>query len=75
MKGLAGRWRRVAARAGFITSSMRLPGGRHWFLGYQFPRAPGIDSLTGARVRERIGLPPDDAHYDVGDQPSCRRPP
>jgi len=34
---------------------MRLPGRRHLFLGYQFPRFPGIDTLTGARVRERIG--------------------
>jgi len=38
---------------------MRLPGRRHWFLGYQYVPAPCIDNLTGARVTERIGLPPD----------------
>jgi hypothetical protein len=55
LKGLAGRWRRVAARAGFITSSMRLPGRRHWFLGYQYVRQCAGLQAGGEGGRTRPG--------------------
>src|SRR6266567_4560301 len=49
LKGLAGRKRRVAARTGFIITSMRLPSRRHWFLVQQFryARRRGADGRRG----------------------------
>src|SRR3954468_23310243 len=51
-KGLVGKWRRVAARAGFITTSMRLPGRRRTAKPVMHERTPGRYPLRICSLRD-----------------------